>query len=149
MEDWSKVHVFGAAPAGVRVHLRPSAYALIEDHEGRVALVRAPDGVYLPGGGLEPGETPEQAVRREGLEECGLALRPVALLCRAIQFAPREAEPGWNEKRCHFFAAEVEAAHPERLLPGHETLWVPPAQASGHLEHPSHAWAIETWLRRR
>lgn len=149
MEDWSTVRVFGAAPAGARVRLRPSAYALLADGDGRVALVRAPDGVYLPGGGLEPAETPEEALTREGLEECGLLLRPGARVCRAIQFAPREAGDGWNEKRCHFFGATIMSAHPERLLPGHETLWVPPGRAAEHLEHPSQAWAIDTWLRTR
>ncbi len=34
----------------------------------------------LPGGGIEPGETPEQAVRREVLEETGLVAKDVDYL---------------------------------------------------------------------
>lgn len=58
---------------------------VIVDAAGRVLTVRQRGGPFkdlwlLPGGGLEPGESPEEAVRREVREETGLevtALRPV------------------------------------------------------------------------
>jgi len=44
--------------------------------EGMLVALRNPDGVHLlPGGRLEPGETYEDALRREVLEETGLSLR--------------------------------------------------------------------------
>ncbi len=57
---------------------RLAAYALITDDAGRVLLTRHPDergsrGRWvLPGGGVEPGEHPEQALIREIMEETGL-----------------------------------------------------------------------------
>jgi len=48
------------------------AYAVILDGDGRVLTVRGETGrYYLPGGRLEPGETPRQALIRELGEECG------------------------------------------------------------------------------
>ena len=52
--------------------------ALLIDHEGRVLLYRfvSPGGVSFwgpPGGGLEPGESWEEAMRRELSEETGLS----------------------------------------------------------------------------
>jgi 8-oxo-dGTP diphosphatase len=48
------------------------AYAVILDREGRVLTVSGEAGrCYLPGGRLEPGETPRQALIRELAEECG------------------------------------------------------------------------------
>lgn len=48
------------------------AYAVILDAQGRVLTVRGESGrCYLPGGRLEPGETPRQALVRELGEECG------------------------------------------------------------------------------
>src|SRR6185503_5489107 len=49
--------------------------------DSRVILLRnARDEWELPGGKLEPGEDPEASVRREILEELGLAVQPDRLL---------------------------------------------------------------------
>ena len=63
---------FGLAPPGYPCELRPGAYGVLRDGSGRIAVVLTPAGVFLPGGGQEPGEPPEQALRREFAEECGL-----------------------------------------------------------------------------
>jgi G:T/U-mismatch repair DNA glycosylase/ADP-ribose pyrophosphatase YjhB (NUDIX family) len=56
--------------------LRPATRALVVDPAERVLLVRFewPDKTVWapPGGGIEPGETPEDAIVRELAEECGL-----------------------------------------------------------------------------
>ena len=59
--------------------LLPGVGALVRDPEGRFLVqLRAEDGEWsLPGGAVEPGETPAQAIRREVLEETGLEVRPV------------------------------------------------------------------------
>lgn len=42
---------------------------------------KRPDGYYIfPGGGVDPGETPEEACVREMLEETNLVVNPVKLL---------------------------------------------------------------------
>ncbi|HKI93017.1 MAG TPA: NUDIX domain-containing protein [Gaiellaceae bacterium] len=59
----------------------PSAHALIRDGEGRILLVRNHSGRWLlPGGGVEPGESPAQAVRRECREELTVPVEPVRLV---------------------------------------------------------------------
>lgn len=52
---------------------RMTARAIVCDAEGRLAVMHVEKfGLYtLPGGGIEPGETPEQAVLREAAEETG------------------------------------------------------------------------------
>ena len=64
------------------VQRREGADALVRDARGRVLLVRrADDGRWaMPGGWVDPGETPEQAVVREVWEETGLRVSAPRLL---------------------------------------------------------------------
>ena len=60
--------------------LMPAAAALIRDDADRILLVRHVDGPWqLPGGAIDPNESPEDAVRRECREEASVEIRPVRL----------------------------------------------------------------------
>ena len=72
MIEQGDVSVFGHPPAGAHATVRPSAYGLVIDRDGRLGVVRTPQGLFLAGGGIEPRETPHDAVVREMREECGL-----------------------------------------------------------------------------
>ena len=45
-----------------------------------MAVVRTPDGLFLPGGGCEPRESEQGTVIREVMEECGLGVRVGAIV---------------------------------------------------------------------
>jgi 8-oxo-dGTP pyrophosphatase MutT (NUDIX family) len=62
--------------------LYPAAGAVIPDSDGRILLQAKTyePGWFLPGGAIEPGERPEDAVVREVAEETGLIVRPRKLL---------------------------------------------------------------------
>jgi 8-oxo-dGTP diphosphatase len=64
------------APRVSELRIRPAARAILLDPDDRILLVRFEFPTRslwaTPGGGIEPGETPEDAVRRELHEETGL-----------------------------------------------------------------------------
>src|SRR6476661_4397498 len=105
MDDWSNVRAFGLAAR--RSIVRPSAYALILNRAGQLAIVRSANGTFLPGGGIDQGETAEQAVQREALEECGFHIRVGDCVIRAIQFVRTASRKKCVEKRSEFFEAEI------------------------------------------
>ena len=70
------------ALVGHRPVLVPGAAILILDDAGKVLLHRRGDDDLwsLPGGALEPGESLEEAARREAAEEVGLTLGELTLV---------------------------------------------------------------------
>ena len=76
-----------SARAGEEVRPRRGAILIARDDRGRVLLVKQRGGPFkgawlVPGGGVEPGESLEEAMRREVVEETGLVVvdaRPIAL----------------------------------------------------------------------
>ena len=131
--------VFGAPPAGAAVVVRPAAYAVVRDAQGRVAVVAEDSGLFLPGGGREPGETAEENVLREVREEVGCGLRVLSRLAEAVQYCAAHDRGGWYATHAVFFAGAFEGT------PGAGTcalFWLTPEEARARLHHASHAWAI-------
>lgn len=69
--------------------LRPCVYGFIFDPTGRILLAKdafSQNRWIVPGGGIEPGETLEQALKREFLEETGLEVEMVAVVDNLDEF---------------------------------------------------------------
>jgi 8-oxo-dGTP pyrophosphatase MutT (NUDIX family) len=60
--------------------LMPSVAALIRGDEGRILFVQHVEGRWqLPGGAVDPGERPAEAMQRECREEAGITVEPVRI----------------------------------------------------------------------
>ena len=137
----STIPVFGSRVPGQTYVHRPSAYALVRNSHGEFAVARTPVAHYLPGGGIDPGETPEQAVEREGREECGFVLQPRFFVGRAIEICYSSEEQKYFEKDSFFLEADV-VSHVQPSELDHELLWLRAEDAMARLTHESHRWAI-------
>jgi 8-oxo-dGTP diphosphatase len=120
---------------------------LVRNPRGEWELVRTPQGCFLPGGGMEPHETPQQTVKRESREECGFVLDPGRVTARATQFVYSTEEEEYFEKVCEFVEAELIGL----VAPAendHELVWLDSEQALKSLSHESHRWAVTCAGRR-
>ena len=58
----------------------PSVAALIRDSDERILLVQHVEGRWqLPGGAIDPGERPAEAMQRECREEAGIDVEPIRI----------------------------------------------------------------------
>lgn len=102
--------------------LFPVVAGLMLDPAGRILVQQRPEGTAMaglwefPGGKIEPGETPEQALARELVEELGIAISPEN--CEPMTFA--SAPLGQRHLvlllfRCRNWSGEPRALHATAL----------------------------------
>jgi 8-oxo-dGTP pyrophosphatase MutT (NUDIX family) len=75
---------------------------LVDVQDERLLLVRVRENEhwYLPGGKIEPGESPPNALRREVLEELGLVLLPETIRYLYTVVGPAYGQAGEVELVC-------------------------------------------------
>jgi 8-oxo-dGTP diphosphatase len=110
--------------AGQTYRLRPGAYAILP-LKGRFLMTAqtAPEfDVQLPGGGIDPGETPIQALHREVLEETGWRIARPRRLGAFRRFVFMPDYDMWAEKMCHVYVAHPVYQITDPIEPSHATL---------------------------
>lgn len=98
---------------------RLGVVALIENAEDYLIIRRsrnvvAPGKLCFPGGGIEPGETPEQAVEREIFEELGVPSRAIAELGQSV--TPWNVHLRWFSLELLFDRLSPNPAEVEEIL---------------------------------
>lgn len=140
---------FGDAPVrGQNYRIRPGSYAILK-RGARILLTHqaAPEPEFqLPGGGIDPGESPVIALRREVMEETGWTIsNPVRLgAFRRFVFMPEYDQ--WAEKLCHIFIARPALRKSGPLEPGHSACWVSISDALALAGNPGDRHFLRTFL---
>ncbi len=125
---------FGEAPKpGQTYRRRVGAYALLP-RDGALLLTvqdteEGPD-LQLPGGGIDPGESPITALHREVFEETGWTIAPPRRVGAFRRFAYMPEYDLWAEKICLIYTARPVLRQGPPSEPGHRALWMPADQAA-------------------
>lgn len=123
---------YGNAPkSGQRYQLRAGVYAILPN-AGQLLLTyqAAPHFEYqLPGGGIDAGESPIQALHREVFEETGWSIAKPRRLGAFRRFVWMPDYKMHAEKLCHIYTAIPVRSHGSAREAGHEAVWMYPSEA--------------------
>lgn len=127
---------YGEVPQnGQRYKLRPGVYAILP-RAGKLLCTYQGDPHYevqLPGGGIDPGEHPLNALHREVFEETGWRITAPRKLGAFRRFTFMPEYDLWAEKLCHIYLARPVRPHGPPSEPGHMALWLSVEEALAEL----------------
>lgn len=130
-----------APKAGQRYQTRPGAYAILPN-AGQLLLTfqAAPHYEFqLPGGGIDPGESPIQALHREVFEETGWSIAKPRRLGAFRRFVWMPEYGIHAEKICRIYTALPVRRHGPPREAGHEPVWMYPSDAIQELANDGDA----------
>ena len=133
---------------GQRYKPRPGAYAILQ--RGPDVLLTWQAGLHhefqLPGGGIDPGESPLQALHREVYEETGWLIARPRRIGAHRRFALMPEYDLWAEKIAHVYMAFPTYPLGPPLEPEHSAVWVPLPEAPALLANPGDAAFVASLL---
>ncbi|GGE55577.1 NUDIX hydrolase [Actibacterium pelagium] len=134
--------------SGQKYILRPGVYAVLP-REGSMLVTHQMHPyteVQLPGGGIDPGESPLQALHREVLEETGWRIAPRRRLGAFRRFTFMPEYEIWAEKLCHIYLAQPVRKLADPTEPFHTALWMPSEDAVEELGNAGDRHFAASWL---
>jgi 8-oxo-dGTP diphosphatase len=111
----------------MRYRQRTGVYAILH-RDGQILLTHQEAPVpefQLPGGGIDPGESPVAALHREAVEETGWRIGRMTRLGAFRRFTYMPEYDLWAEKICHVYIGRPVLRHGPPLEPGHTAHWMP------------------------
>ncbi|MCB2115867.1 MAG: NUDIX hydrolase [Rhodobacteraceae bacterium] len=121
--------------AGQRYEIRHGVYAVLR-RGGDVLLTHqtAPEPEFqLPGGGIDPGESPLRALHREVFEETGWIIAAPRRIGAFRRFVYMPEYDKWAEKLCAIYLARPVRRLGPPSEPGHTAVWMPVEMAASAL----------------
>ena len=135
--------VFGAPRPGVEYRDRPGAYGIAFDGAGNAAVVSCEGyGCFLLGGGIEPGESEAECIRREALEETGYAVTVGEKVCSSEGYTTMRLTGEPVHPIQHVYLMEL-GEKPGRGEPDRELVWLPVEEFCRDTYLEFQAWSMK------
>ncbi len=138
----------GPAPQRARSYrIRHGVYALLPLEGGLlVTLQHEPQPeLQLPGGGIDPGESPLRALYREVMEETGWSIAAPRRLGAFRRYVYMPEYNMWAEKLCTIYTARPVRQICDPTEPGHTPLVIDAATAASELGNEGDRMFVSRW----
>lgn len=147
--QYPMIRRFGTPPDSARRYKRrPGAYVVLLRGDDMLVTrqflpetMDAPE-IQLPGGGIDPGESPIPALHREVYEETGWRMSAPLRLGAYRRFTYMAEYDLWAEKLCTIYLARPTLRIGPPVEPGHEAIWMPKSEALHVLENEGDAYFV-------
>ena len=124
---------------------RVGAY-LIPINEGKVGVVRTTKGYFLLGGGLESGESHEECIKRESLEEAGYKVSIGHKVCSAEMYCQNPTMGYFHPIQTYYVGELLEQVR-IAVEDDHEFVWMDYNALKGNMYLEMQRWAIENCFK--
>lgn len=119
---------------------------LVPAREGKVGIVKTPKGYFLLGGGLDSGESHEECIKRECLEEIGYTVSVRNKVCSAEMFCEHPTI-GYFHPIQTYYVGELLEQVSIPVEEDHEFVWVEYSELVDNMFLEMQSWALEQCMR--
>ncbi|MCB2291730.1 NUDIX domain-containing protein [Clostridium sp. CS001] len=102
---------------------RAGVYGIAIDNEGKVATIKTLTGYFLPGGGIESGETNEECLEREFIEETGYIIKIGGYIGKASLYHLSKTNQ-YIHGTGYFYFVNLESKISNKIEEDHQLLWI-------------------------
>ncbi len=125
---------------------RLSAYAVVFNDDGKLLTLIVGTTFHLPGGGIDLGEDPQEAVVREAQEEAGCKITDLQYIGKANQFFLNTDMGPLNKLGIFFKARMIHIDSTKGVEADHKISWLTPEEFFYSSSSEFQKWALKKAL---
>jgi len=139
--------VFGTKIDGVNYVERPGAYLIMFNKNNEVALVEVKRGLFLPGGGIDPGEDDEACIKRELIEEVGWNVEVGGKIAENTGFVYSKTDQVYYEIQARYYIGVSYEKVTEPIEEDHKLVWGHYNEVKDQIHSPAQKCALEQAIK--
>ena len=115
---------------------------LVPVKDGKIGIVRTPKGYFLLGGGLNSGESQEECIKRECLEEIGYTVSIDSKICSAEMYCEHPSI-GYFHPIQTYYVGELLEQVSIPMEDDHEFVWMEYNELVDNMYLEMQSWALK------
>jgi len=132
---------FGEMLENVNYIERIGIYGIFINDERKIATIKTPTGYFLPGGGIDEGESHKQCLQREFIEETGYEVTIVRYIGRASLYHRSKINQLLHGIG-YFYNVNLKCKTCCKVEEDHELVWLEPDHCTKSLFLEHQRWAV-------